>query len=333
MATITKGMLSDTINGIKINSSIKCNSDNYENFASRAVKYVVMHYTGNKKDLAKSNANYFTSPNRNASAHFFVDDTSIYQSIELRDKAWHCGGGLQGSGGHQWYQKCLNSNSIGIEMCCTAGNYKISKKTLENSAYLCAHLCKMIGITASTVDSYVIRHYDVTGKDCPAQMVKNSAEWTAFKKMVKDILNSGTVSTSTGTSSTTTTTSKPATSATTATKLTVDGSWGKATTLALQKHFGTTQDGIVSGQPKANRTYLPGVSTSSWEFVSGKATGSNMICKLQKLIGAEVDGMFGKNGVKCLQTYLKKQGFYTGSIDSSCGTNTVKALQNWLNKQ
>lgn len=73
-------------------------------------------------------------------------------------------------------------------MCCTAGNYRISDRTKENAAYLCAFLCKMLGIGASGVDSYVLRHYDVTGKNCPAQMVSNPTEWQAFKNKVKGIL-------------------------------------------------------------------------------------------------------------------------------------------------
>lgn len=89
--TITAGFISDTINGIGINSSIKCNNDNLNNNTSRSVAYVVMHYTGNSKDTAKANANYFGGAGRNASAHFFVDDAEIYQSVELRDTAWHCG--------------------------------------------------------------------------------------------------------------------------------------------------------------------------------------------------------------------------------------------------
>lgn len=73
-------------------------------------------------------------------------------------------------------------------MCCTAGNYRISDRTKENAAYLCAFLCKMLGIGASGVDSYVLRHYDVTGKNCPAQMVSNPTEWQEFKNKVKGIL-------------------------------------------------------------------------------------------------------------------------------------------------
>ena len=79
----TKGFLNTKINGIKINSSLKCHSSNYENLGNRTIKYIVMHYTGNSKDTAKANANYFTGANRYASAHFFVDNDSIYQSGTL----------------------------------------------------------------------------------------------------------------------------------------------------------------------------------------------------------------------------------------------------------
>lgn len=83
-------------------------------------------------------------------------------------------------------------------MCCTAGNYKISEKTKQNAAYLCAYICKMLGISAGEVDKYVLRHWDVTGKNCPAQMAgSNNAEWVAFKNMVKSILNGGGTSNST----------------------------------------------------------------------------------------------------------------------------------------
>lgn len=181
---ITTGFISDTINGIKVNSSIKCNKSNYNNKALRTVGYIVMHYTGNSKDTAKANANYFNGANRGASAHFLVDDNNIYQSVELRDVAWHCGANKYK------HSSCRNNNSIGIEMCCS-GDYKVSEETKENAAYLAANLCKRLGITADKVDSYIVRHYDVTGKSCPAQMVSNNKEWVAFKNDVKEILTLG----------------------------------------------------------------------------------------------------------------------------------------------
>lgn len=185
--TIKTGMINAKINGIKVDTSKPCSSGNRDNMLSRLVKYIVMHYTGNYKDTAWANANYFQTGGRDASAHFFVDDTEIYQSVELRDVAWHCG-----TTGTYYHSQCRNSNSIGIEMCCTAGRYKISKETQKNAAHLCAYLCKELGITAKEVDTYVLRHYDVTRKDCPAQMAgAGNDEWEAFKDMVRDILKAG----------------------------------------------------------------------------------------------------------------------------------------------
>ena len=188
MATINVGFISDKINGIEINSSIQCHKVNYNNCASRKIEYVVIHYTGNTKDTAKNNCNYFATGSRKSSAHFFVDDSNVYQSEELRDVAWHCG-----TTGTYYHSKCRNSNAIGIEMCCS-GNYKVSQKTKENAAYLCANLCKRLGIGADQVDTYVLRHYDITHKQCPAQMAgNNNEEWNAFKKDVKTILTTGAI--------------------------------------------------------------------------------------------------------------------------------------------
>lgn len=169
---------------VKINTSKKCHKSNYDVFKSREIKYIVMHYTGNPKDAAAGNANYFTGANRNVSAHFFVDDDSIWQSVGLKDVAWHAGAYDKNS--FAYHAECRNVNSIGIEMCCTAGNYDMSAQTVELSAQLCAALCKYLGIT--DVDKYVLRHYDVIHKDCPRPMVQNTARWTAFKKRVKEIL-------------------------------------------------------------------------------------------------------------------------------------------------
>ena len=116
-----------------------------------------------------------------------MDETSIYQSVELRDVAWHCG-----TAGTYYHKSCRNSNSIGIELCCS-GNYKISQKTKVNGAYLCADMCKKLGIAANEVDTYVLRHYDITHKNCPAQMVSDEKEWKAFKEDVKNILTTGSI--------------------------------------------------------------------------------------------------------------------------------------------
>lgn len=116
-------------------------------------------------------------------------------------------------------------------------------------------------------------------------------------------------------------------------KLTIDGSWGQATTRATQKFLGTYVDGIVSNQPSSNKGYLPNADKSSWEFKSWKYSGgSSMVKALQRLIGTTADGYFGKNSVKALQKYLNKYG-YGLAVDGSMGGNTVRAWQKFLNSK
>lgn len=182
--TITANVPISKVNGITVNTSyIQTKNCNVK--SSRTAQYVVIHYTGNSSDKAVNNAKYFASAYRGVSAHYFVDETTIYQSVDFKNIAWHCG-----TNG-KYYNACRNSNSIGIEMCCSS-NYKVSAKTIENSAYLCAKVCELLNISANDVDKYVVRHYDVTHKECPKQFVKNANEWVAFKSKVKTILNKAT---------------------------------------------------------------------------------------------------------------------------------------------
>ncbi len=183
MRTINDDFPIKQFNGIDINTSTLSSPANYYTYSSRVVKFIVIHYTGNTKDTAKENATYFHNGSRGSSAHLFTDDDSCYQSVALNNAAWAVGGTKVYK-----HAECRNINSISIEMCCS-GNSIVSEKTINNTAYLCAELCKYIGITADTVDTFVLRHYDVWDKQCPAQWAtENSAGWTTFKEKVKAIL-------------------------------------------------------------------------------------------------------------------------------------------------
>lgn len=183
MRTINDGFPIKQFNGIDIDTSIQSSSANYYTYSSRLVKFIVIHYTGNAKDTAKANATYFHNGSRGASAHYFVDANSCYQSVALNNAAWAVGGTKVYK-----HAECRNINSISIEMCCS-GNSIVSEKTINNTAYLCAELCKYIGITADTVDTFVLRHYDVWDKQCPAQWAtENNSGWIAFKEKVKAVL-------------------------------------------------------------------------------------------------------------------------------------------------
>ena len=92
MRTITDGFPIKQFNGIDINTSTLSSPSNYYTYGSRAVKFIVIHYTGNNKDTAKANATYFHNGSRGASAHLFTDDDSCYQSVALNNAAWAVGG-------------------------------------------------------------------------------------------------------------------------------------------------------------------------------------------------------------------------------------------------
>lgn len=57
------------------------------------IKYIVIHFTGNKGDTALNNCKYFQRANRHASAHCFIDGSgTVYKSVSLRRVAWAVGG-------------------------------------------------------------------------------------------------------------------------------------------------------------------------------------------------------------------------------------------------
>lgn len=159
---------------------------NRRNYGSKRntslIKYLVYHYTANDGDTDEANAKYFHNNVVKASAHRFVDDDSVTISVPDNYVAWHCGGGLQGSKGHTYYKKCTNTNSIGIEMCDTKrnGKYEVTPKTRSNAIALGKELVKKYGIKKENV----IRHYDVTGKNCPAYFVKDEEAWIKFRNEI-----------------------------------------------------------------------------------------------------------------------------------------------------
>lgn len=154
----------------------QCNKANYGGLRG-VTRYIVIHYTGNAKDTARANANYFANNRVGASAHYFVDDNEIYSSVPEGYIAWHCE-----TRGMSFKCACRNNNSIGIELC-TCGNYQISNKTAERAAELVKSLMEKYDVPVDRV----ITHYMVCGKRCPAPWVDDVNKWLAFKEMLQDM--------------------------------------------------------------------------------------------------------------------------------------------------
>lgn len=164
--------------------TFKKNLANRTNYGNKrdvtTIKYLVIHYTANDGDTDENNGKYFNGVNRNASAHYFVDDDSVTQSVPDNYVAWSVGGSKWNdcakTGGGTLYGKVTNANSLSIEICDDVKNGVIypSAKTIENVLILAKAKMKEFKIPAERV----IRHFDVNGKHCPAYWIDN-AKWKA----------------------------------------------------------------------------------------------------------------------------------------------------------
>lgn len=163
------------------------NSENYGGSRNASqIRYLVYHYTGNDGDRAANNAKYFQNNIVKASAHYFVDDTTVWRSVPDLKVAWSVGGSKYANadktGGGTMYGVITNTNSISIEMCDTIRNgvYQASEATLANAAALGRALMEKYDIPIENV----YRHFDVTGKHCPSYLV-NAQKWAEIKKRLE----------------------------------------------------------------------------------------------------------------------------------------------------
>lgn len=343
---ISNGLITESIHGLNINTSLLCNSSNYNSASSRQVDYLIIHYTGNQKDSAKANCNYFHTGSRKASAHLFVDENSIWQSVRLKDTAWSIGC-------KQGYKtNARNANSISVEMC-TSGNYIVSEATQLNAAYVMAYLCKLVGISADQVDNYVLRHYDAvkSNKSCPAQFISDPGQFARFKTWIKNILNTGS--------------HMPASSpASTASPVLyrVRKSWADAKSqIGAYNHLEYAKEACKEGYSvydnNGNAVYSNGhaATPAPQPAPTPKPTQTTyprkqFVRDIQRAIGAKVDGIPGRETISktptlsksvnrrhpaviYVQRYLNSIGYNCGDADGITGKKfdaAVKKYQTWM---
>ncbi|MCI8365253.1 MAG: N-acetylmuramoyl-L-alanine amidase [Eubacterium sp.] len=136
------------------------------------VKGVVVHYTANPRTDAIANRNYFNNlpkinakkgTNTYASSHFVIGiDGTIVQCIPTGEIAYA--------------SNDRNLDTISIECCHKKKNGKLTKATYHSLIRLTKYLCIRFGLEVKDV----IRHYDVTGKNCPKYFVQHPDAWTRF---------------------------------------------------------------------------------------------------------------------------------------------------------
>lgn len=134
----------------------------------KRVNDIVIHYVANPGSSAKANRDFFDSSQSRVSAHFVVGlKGEVIQCVPLDE---------QSSASND-----RNPDTISIEVCHPDANGKFNKKTYGALIKLTAWLCDEFGLN----EEDVIRHYDITGKDCPKYYVEHPDSWKKLKKDVK----------------------------------------------------------------------------------------------------------------------------------------------------
>ncbi|MGF2140170.1 N-acetylmuramoyl-L-alanine amidase [Enterococcus innesii] len=282
------------------------------------IKGIIMHYTANKGGTARNHKTYFNNLSGvYASAQLFVDDIEAICIIPLNEVAYHANDIQKYVNGQPYYplRSILgnaNYSTIGVEMCLDK-NGNITEKTFQNTVKAVKEL---IAIYPNITREKIWRHFDVTGKNCPAPWVAKPSELERFKDAVFG--SNGNSSNNNNSAE------KPSTPATKPSYITlsVDGKFGPTTARRLQQYFGTTQDGVISHQYK--QKFNQNVYAAQFDQT---LRGSIVIRALQKLLGVTQDGLMGQATIKALQ---KRLGTTQDGIISPV-SNAVKALQKALN--
>ena len=128
------------------------------------VNDIVIHYVGNPGSTAQQNRDFYAGSQSNVSSHL---EGEIIQCIPLNEM----------SAASNW----RNNDTISIETCHPDSTGKFTKKTYKSLVKLVAWLEDKCGLT----EKHVIRHYDITGKDCPKYFVDYPEKWEDFHKDVK----------------------------------------------------------------------------------------------------------------------------------------------------
>lgn len=135
---------------------------------TETIKNIVVHYTANPGTTAQQNRDYFESLAQtqaaSVSSHFVIGiEGEIIQCIPTAERAY--------ASNHR------NIDTISIECCHLDKSGAFTEETYNSLVELCAWLCGKFDLQPTDI----IRHYDVTGKECPKYFVDNEDEWEAFR--------------------------------------------------------------------------------------------------------------------------------------------------------
>lgn len=150
----------------------------------KKVKAIVIHGTGNKGDTAMNNMIFFSTGNtREAGAHFFVDRKgTICKSIPMDAIAFAVGDKLKSAeGAATFYGMFNNENTVSIELC-DITDKNPSKEQIAATKWLIGYIQKYCPNATK-----IVRHYDISGKQCPWYLAGSAEADKRWTKLLKQI--------------------------------------------------------------------------------------------------------------------------------------------------
>lgn len=147
---------------------IKVDGDSRRGVMLEGVRNIVIHYVANPGTTAQQNRDYYASRSSDVSSHFVIGlKGEIIQCIPLHEKS--------SASNHR------NKDTISIEVCHPDESGKYTDEAYDSLVKLTVWLCEVCGLDSNDV----IRHYDITGKQCPLYFVIHEDAWKQFLKDVK----------------------------------------------------------------------------------------------------------------------------------------------------
>lgn len=279
-------------------------SPNYSSRNGAKIDRIAIHHMAGNLSL-ETCGRIFADGSREASSTYGIDSNGkVGQYVDEKYAPWTtC----------NYYDCDRYAVTIEVANDQIGGDWHVSDKALAMLIDLCVDVCQRNGIKSLNYtgdkSGNLLKHQWFWATACPGSYLGSKFQYIADE--VNKKLNGSTP------------------------KLDVDGVFGEASTMALQKWLNVpfTPDGEISGQEKEQKIYFPNITSCTWE-----GDGSTTVELLQKFLKGKgfdpkgIDGFLGKNTILAWQNFLVKQGYNTGGIDGIFGSLSAKAMQTYLNK-
>ena len=146
---------------------------------------LVIHDTDAEGGTAQNNRDYFNRVYSASSAHYFVDWSTVIQTVPESEVAWHAG-------------PTANHRYLSIEMCMPYGNNQAQfNATYKKTVELAADICKRHGWSSNDIHSHywVSYNFHETDHEDPIEFLQSYGKsWDIFLQDIQNAINGQTIS-------------------------------------------------------------------------------------------------------------------------------------------